>query len=99
VKVSCLPKEAVMIAGPGFWDLEIEHAGWSRVLSPGAADFPEIGGRGRVWGRNCYVRGRERLVIEWSDQVSISAALLNGRPCPAGSADELSAAIAPGSTV
>ncbi|MFJ1705489.1 hypothetical protein [Kitasatospora sp. NPDC088346] len=82
-----------MIAGPGFWDLEIARAGWSRVLSPGLADFPEIAGRGTAWGRNCYVRGGERLVIEWSDQVTMSAALLNGRLCPVLSADTLSAAI------
>ncbi|GAA1069757.1 MULTISPECIES: hypothetical protein [Kitasatospora] len=83
-----------MIAGPGFWDQEIERAGWSRALSAGPADFPEITGRSRVWGRNCYVRGRDRLVIEWSDQVTIAAALLNGRPCPLGSPEDLSKAIA-----
>ncbi|MER8185983.1 hypothetical protein [Kitasatospora sp. NPDC094015] len=82
-----------MIAGPGFWDQEIARAGWSRVLSPGIADFPEIAGRRTVWGRNCYVRGRERLVIEWSDQVTISAALLNGMPRPLTTAEDLSAAI------
>lgn len=88
-----------MIAGPGFWDTEIERAGWSRVLSPGPADFPEIAGRGRVWGRNCYVRGSDRLVVEWSDQVSISAALRDGRACPVESAEDLSAAIGPGAGV
>ncbi|GJF30493.1 hypothetical protein KNE206_31930 [Kitasatospora sp. NE20-6] len=85
-----------MIAGPGFWDLEIERAGWSRVLSPGTAGFPELEGRGSVWGRNCYVRGSDRLVIEWSDQVSIFAALRNGRLCPVGSAEDLSSAIGAG---
>ncbi|WP_431683622.1 hypothetical protein [Kitasatospora sp. KL5] len=82
-----------MIAGPGFWDVEIERAGWSRVLQPGPAAFPEIQGRRTVWGRNCYVRGRERLVIEWSDQVTISAVLLNGGPFPVDTAEDLAAAI------
>ncbi|MEU9128423.1 hypothetical protein AB0D08_09985 [Kitasatospora sp. NPDC048540] len=85
-----------MIAGPGFWDVEIERAGWSRILSPRPADFPEIDRPSRVWGRNCYVRGADRLVIEWSDQVTISAALLNGVLCPLRSAEDLSAAIRPG---
>ncbi|MFD9128047.1 hypothetical protein [Kitasatospora sp. NPDC059571] len=83
-----------MIAGPGFWDHEIERAGWSRVLSPGPADFPEVQGRRGVWGRNCYVRGRGRLVIEWSDQVTIFAVLLDGRPYPVQTAGDLAAAIA-----
>ncbi|PBC67519.1 hypothetical protein BX265_8128 [Streptomyces sp. TLI_235] len=82
-----------MIAGPGFWDIEIQRAGWSRVLAPGFADFPEIQGRRSVWGRNCYVRGNDRLVIEWSDQVTICAALLNGRHSPVDRAEDLSAAI------
>ncbi|WP_354644513.1 hypothetical protein [Kitasatospora camelliae] len=84
-----------MIAGPGFWDAEIERAGWSRVLSPGPADFPELAGRGSAWGRNCYTRGTDRLVIEWSGEISISAVLLNGRLRLVLSAEDLTAAIRP----
>ena len=82
-----------MIAGPGFWDLEIERAGWSRVMWPTADAYPETAGRLAVWGRNFYVRGSERLIIEWSDPVTLSAVLLNGEPRQVSSAETLAAAI------
>lgn len=84
-----------MIAGPGFWDLEIERAGWARVMWPATHSYPEVEGRGAVWGRNFYTRGRERLIIEWSDPVTLSGVLLNGKPHPVGSADALAALIRP----
>jgi hypothetical protein len=83
-----------MLAGPGFWDAEIAAAGWSRVLSPGSGEFPELASRGSVWGRNVYVRGGDRLVMEWSDLVTLAMVLLNGQPRPVGSEQELLALIA-----
>ncbi|GAB2701393.1 hypothetical protein GCM10010442_19220 [Kitasatospora kifunensis] len=85
-----------MLAGPGFWDTEIARAGWSRVQAPELAAFPETAARGSAWGRNFYVRGRERLVLEWSDAVTLSAVLLNGEQRPVGTAEELSAVIQAG---
>jgi hypothetical protein len=82
-----------VLAGPGFWDLEIERAGWARVLWPADSAFPELRGRGQVWGRNLYTRGADRLVMEWSSPVTLSAVLLNGRVRPVRTAEELSAAI------
>jgi hypothetical protein len=82
-----------MLAGPGFWDLEIERAGWSRVMSPSPSAFPEIAGLGAAWGRNFYVRGRDRLILEWSDPVLLSAVILNGLPRRVESAEALLAVI------
>jgi hypothetical protein len=84
-----------MIAGPGFWDAEITAAGWSRVFSPGLAEFPELVTRGAAWGRNAYVRGTDRLVMEWSDSVTLAAVLVNGLTRAAGSELELLALIKP----
>ncbi|GAA0670278.1 hypothetical protein GCM10010193_22980 [Kitasatospora atroaurantiaca] len=88
-----------MLAGPGFWDREIEREGWSRVMSPSRAAFPEVAGLGTAWGRNFYVRGRDRLIMEWSGPVSLSAVILNGKPLQVESTEALSAAIRRGSDV
>ncbi|MCX4751363.1 hypothetical protein OG455_38680 [Kitasatospora sp. NBC_01287] len=82
-----------MLAGPGFWDLEIARAGWSRAPSPSPAAFPELIGRAAVWGRNLYSRGGDRLVIEWSDPVTLSAVLLNGTARQVDSAEALAALV------
>ncbi len=84
-----------MIAGPGFWDTEITRAGWRRVPTPAPAAFPEAVARPAVWGRNFYLRGTERLVMEWSDSVTLSAVLLNGVLRPVATAEELAAVIRP----
>lgn len=85
-----------MLAGPGFWDTEIARAGWSRVTAPDVRAFPETAARGSVWGRNFYLRGSERLVIEWSDPVMLTAVLLNGQQRTVTTAEELAALIRPG---
>ncbi|MFE9426579.1 hypothetical protein ACFYNO_26865 [Kitasatospora sp. NPDC006697] len=82
-----------MIAGPGFWDAEIAGAGWRRVPNPGLADFPELAARGTAWGRNAYVRGGQRLVMEWSDMVTLAAVLLNGVPRTVATEAELAAVV------
>ncbi|MDH6140307.1 hypothetical protein P3T35_002315 [Kitasatospora sp. GP30] len=84
-----------MLAGPGFWDAEITAAGWSRVFSPGLAEFPELAARGAVWGRNAYVRGGDRLVMEWSDSVTLAVVLVNGVPRQVRSEEDLVTLIKP----
>lgn len=84
-----------MIAGAGFWDLEIERTGWTRAMWPPQSAFPEVVGRPGVWGRNFYTRGADRLVIEWSDEVSICAVLRNGVEWRVASDADLMAVIRP----
>ncbi|MFB7669374.1 hypothetical protein ACFC1R_36610 [Kitasatospora sp. NPDC056138] len=79
--------------------MEIERAGWSRVIAPSLSAFPEIAELGTVWGRNFYARDRDLLILEWSDPVSLSAVILNGLPRQVGSAEALSAIIRLGGDV
>ncbi|MGF1428525.1 hypothetical protein [Kitasatospora sp. LaBMicrA B282] len=82
-----------MIAGPAFWDAEIAAAGWTRVTSPPPAMFPETVARPSAWGRNFYTRGGQRLVMEWSDPVTLTAVLMNGLVQPVETAEDLAALI------
>ncbi|WP_145909655.1 hypothetical protein [Kitasatospora viridis] len=63
------------------------------MLNPGVADFPELAARGQAWGRNAYLRDGRRLVMEWSDMVTLAAVLLDGLPRPVSTEIELAAVI------
>lgn len=52
--------------------------GWSEHRGPYRDTFPEVFDRRMVHWREFWVRGGERLIVEWAGPLALKAVLLNG---------------------
>lgn len=60
-------------------EFEPTSAGWEAVGRPYTVDFPEVEGRSLPMQRDFWVRGNDRLIIEWDNPwITVRAVLLNG---------------------